>query len=93
VDIDDWRKKIDEVDAELIRLLNRRCAYAVEIGKLKRQLNLALITPEREEGVIANVLQHNQGPLDEAAIRRLFTRILEESRRIQMTNTEIEESV
>jgi chorismate mutase len=87
VDIEDWRKKIDEVDVEMVRLLNRRLEYAIEIGKLKQRRQLTLVSPEREQEIITNALRHNQGPLDEAAIRRLFGGILEESRRIAQAMT------
>jgi chorismate mutase len=36
--------------------------------------------PRREESVIQNVLQHNTGPLSNEAARRLFERIIDESR-------------
>ena len=34
--IDDWRKRIDLIDAQLMGLLNSRSACAVEIGRIKR---------------------------------------------------------
>ena len=34
--LDDLRKKIDAMDADLIRLLNQRTEVVLEIGKLKR---------------------------------------------------------
>lgn len=82
MDIEDWRKRIDDVDTELVELLNRRTEYAIEIGKLKRQYNLSLLSPDREEEIVANALGRNQGPLDEGAIRRLFECLLSESRRV-----------
>ena len=38
--IDKWRLKIDELDAELVKLLNERAKFAEEIGKLKSKLGL-----------------------------------------------------
>lgn len=90
MNIDDWRRQIDEIDVELLQLLNRRAECSLEIGQLKHQMNLSIASPEREEEVIAHMLQHNQGPLDEAAIRRLFRAILEESRRLQARAAEQE---
>ena len=40
--IEKWRQKIDELDAQLIKLLNDRAKYAGEIGKLKSQLGLGV---------------------------------------------------
>jgi len=83
VNIDDWRCQIDEIDLQLLDLLNRRAECSLAIGKLKHQMNLSIASPEREEEVMARAVQHNHGPLDADAIRRLFGAILEESRRLQ----------
>jgi chorismate mutase len=81
--IDDWREKIDEVDKELVRLLNERASYASEIGKIKEKMGLDAYSPKREEEVVQNVLQWNSGPLAPDALRRLFERIIDESRRLE----------
>ena len=31
-----WRRRIDQLDLELIRILNERADCAIEIGKIKR---------------------------------------------------------
>ncbi len=81
--LDEWRKKVDEVDLELVELLNRRAEYAAEIGKVKRKLGLDAYSPEREEEIMRNVLSNNHGPLSPQAIRRLFERIIDESRAVE----------
>lgn len=81
--IDDWRRKIDDVDEELVRLLNERATYANEIGKVKEKLGMDAYSPQREEEVIQNVLRWNRGPLTSTALRRLFERIIDESRRLE----------
>ena len=78
--IEDWRRKIDEIDRKLVELLNERSKCALEIGKLKQQANLPLYQPDREKEVIENAERNNQGPLSDAAIRRLFERIIDEAR-------------
>ena len=35
MDLEEYRKRIDELDAEIIRLINERTSIAVEIGKEK----------------------------------------------------------
>jgi chorismate mutase len=76
----DWRRRIDDIDRKLVELLNERSQCALEIGKLKQQANLPLYQPDREREVIENAEQHNEGPLTDAAIRRLFERIIDEAR-------------
>ena len=82
MDIDDWRRRIDEIDRELVRLLNERSRCAQEIGRLKRRLRAEVYQPEREREILDDVLRVNAGPLDEASLRRLFQLIMEEARAI-----------
>jgi chorismate mutase len=82
-DLDGWRKRIDEIDQELVKLLNERSRCAVEIGHLKKRLNLPAWQPEREAEILRNVVKSNHGPLDDAAIRRLFERVIDEARALE----------
>jgi chorismate mutase len=82
-DIADWRAEIDAIDDRLVALLNKRAVCAIEIGKLKRVRNLPIHVPEREMEVLDRVSRGNRGPLVEGAIRRLFERIIDESRSIE----------
>lgn len=81
--LDDWRKQIDEIDQKLVKLLNERSRCAVEIGHLKKKLKLPAWAPEREGEILRNVVKSNHGPLDDAAIRRLFERIIDEARSLE----------
>lgn len=81
--IEHWRKKIDDIDQKLVELLNERATYADEIGKIKERLGLEAYSPKREKEVLENILKHNQGPLNDLALRRLFERIIDESRKLE----------
>jgi chorismate mutase len=80
MNLSDWRRRIDEIDKKLVELLNERSRCALEIGKLKQAANLPLYQPDRENEVLANAERSNPGPLTDAAIRRLFERIIDEAR-------------
>ena len=80
MNLSDWRRRIDEIDKQLVELLNARSQCALEIGKLKQAQNLPLYQPEREREVLENAERANPGPLSDAAIRRLFERIIDEAR-------------
>lgn len=88
--IEDWRDEIDRLDEQLVKLLNCRSQCAIELGRIKRELGLAIYSPDREREVIAHVTGINPGPLDKTAIRRLFERIIDESRRIERVTVEKE---
>jgi len=77
------REAIDRVDEVLVKLLNQRAKYAVEIGEIKGLLSLPVYSPEREKDVLRHVEDESRGPLDPSAVRRLFERIIDESRRVE----------
>ena len=80
------REEIDRLDEVIVRLLDRRARCAYAIGRLKRAHGAPIYEPQREASVIAHVKAVNAtlgGPLDEAAIGRLYERIMDEARRIQ----------
>ncbi len=80
MNLSDWRRRIDEIDKKLVELLNERSHCALEIGHLKQEAKIPLYQPDRENEVLSNAEQHNKGPLSNAAIRRLFERIIDEAR-------------
>lgn len=77
------REAIDRVDDVLVKLLNQRARYAVEIGEIKGMLALPVYSPEREKEVLRHVEEASAGPLEPVAVRRLFERIIDESRRVE----------
>jgi chorismate mutase len=82
-DLASWRKRIDEIDQQLVKLLNERAQCAVEIGRLKKAMDLPTWQPQREAEILRNIVKSNDGPLDDAAIRRLFERIIDEARSLE----------
>ena len=78
-----WRKRIDEIDEQVLELLNERAQCAVAIGHLKKKLNQPAWQPERELEILRHVEETNKGPLGNAAIRRLFERIIDEARSLE----------
>ena len=88
--IDDWRSRIDEIDRKLVELLNERSRCAIEIGRLKKALNMRVYDPERERDVIERVRRENHGPLDNDGLQRLFERVIDECRRIERKESEKE---
>ncbi len=91
-ELEDWRRRIDAIDEQLMRLLNSRSACALEIGHIKRALNLPIYSPEREAWILERVMRENPGPLDALAIRRVFERIIDEARRLERIAAEEEEA-
>ena len=88
MDIEHWRREIDEIDQEILRLLNIRAKLAIKVGILKKADDLPLCDPEREQYVLDRLQDLNEGPLDQRAVDKLFRRIIRESRRVESITVE-----
>jgi chorismate mutase len=77
------RARIDTLDSEILRLLNERARCALEIGEVKLEMGRGVYDPAREKEILERVEGASAGPLEGAAVRRLFERILDESRRLE----------
>ena len=91
MDIDSLRKKIDELDIQLVRLLSQRAELAREIGKIKSGLQMPIYEPRREAVVFDNVRKNNHGPLPNAELIQVFERIIDVMRKIQREEISPEE--
>jgi chorismate mutase len=83
MDIEDWRKKIDELDSKLVRLLNDRAECAHQIGKLKRNSAMPIYEPDREKIIYQNIARQNPGPLSDMQLRQVYERLIDVMRQIQ----------
>ncbi|HEV7522688.1 MAG TPA: chorismate mutase [Candidatus Angelobacter sp.] len=80
--LDEWRRQIDALDTELLRLLNQRAAIACEIASIKVAAGLPAYDGNRERQVLARVVEKNTGPLDQQSIIDIFAGIIRETRRL-----------
>jgi chorismate mutase/prephenate dehydratase len=78
-----FRKKIDELDGEILCLLDRRAEMALEIGKVKSQRGIALYDPQREEGIFKQLASQNSGPFPRQAISPVFREIISACRSLE----------
>ncbi len=83
MDIEDWRRKIDEVDLQLVRLINQRAQCAQEIGKLKRDSAMPIYEPDREKIIFQNIARANGGPLSDVQLRQVYERLVDVMRQLQ----------
>jgi chorismate mutase/prephenate dehydratase len=82
--LNEWRNEIDEIDAEIVNLINRRARVAQKIGILKAKAGLPIVDLEREEAILRRACADHQGILEKESIVRIFKRIIQESRQVQV---------
>ncbi|MGA3236564.1 MAG: chorismate mutase [Bryobacteraceae bacterium] len=81
--LEEFRVVIDQIDRRIVALLNERTEIVECIGRVKRECQMPVYEPRREDQVFANIAEANHGPIGHAAVRRIFERIIDEMRSIQ----------
>ena len=83
MDLAGWRARIDALNEKLVDILNERARCALAIVEFKKEKGLPVHDPKREREVLEKVVHHNEGPLSGEALRRIFTRVMEEHRKLE----------
>lgn len=78
-----WRKQIDVLDGELLRLLNQRAQLAGEVASVKKAAGLPVYDGLREQQILDRLFEINQGPLNSQSLANIFRCILGESRALE----------
>ncbi|HET9695356.1 MAG TPA: chorismate mutase [Terriglobales bacterium] len=92
MDIGDWRKQIDEIDPQIVKLLNQRATAAIQIGRIKRNTDMPIREHDREREVLRNISRANQGPLSNTDLHLIFESIMDIMRNIQKSEIVSEDS-
>jgi chorismate mutase/prephenate dehydratase len=78
--LEELRSQIDRIDDRLLELLAERIRVALRIGALKEEGGLPVYDPERERSIFLRLCQRAESPLTPAVVRRVFERIVDETR-------------
>jgi len=82
--LEDIRRKIDETDANIVKLVAERIRLAEEIGRAKRKWGKQIEDREREEQVLGNVRGIAQSlNISQEDIESIYRQIVVASKRIQ----------
>ncbi len=84
--LDDLRREIDLIDAELLAALNRRASLVHKVGEVKRESGAEFYAPEREEQLLRALARRNKaigGLLTEDAMRAIYREIMSASLAIE----------
>ena len=77
----DIRRKIDALDARLVKLISARAKIAQQVGKIKN--GTRVYRPEREAQVLRRVSALNKGPMPAAGLRRVYAEIMSACRALE----------
>ena len=88
-DMSSCRKEIDRLDDEILRLLNERSQFVIQIGHLKRQKDAQahLHTQGRETAIVERLARTNPGPFPNSAIRPVYREIMSASLSLEGSQT------
>lgn len=83
------RQRIDQIDAEILDLLNKRAKTAQEVGEVKHAHHAEgpVLRPEREAQVIRRLQTLNRGPFPAEAVASVWTEIISACRGLEQSLT------
>jgi len=74
--LNELRRRIDELDESLVRLLNERASLVQDVGRVKQRDGLPIYAPHREARVLERVLGFSTGPLPARTIEAVYKEIM-----------------
>lgn len=74
--LDELRKRIDQLDLQLVRLLNERARVVVEIGRHKNETDKPVYAPDREKVVLEKIANANEGPLPDRCLKAIWRELM-----------------
>jgi chorismate mutase/prephenate dehydratase len=75
-ELDPLRRKIDELDGQIVALINQRASNAALIGAIKARGGIKAYDPSREIQVYRKVAEHNKGPLPDEAFQAIYRELM-----------------
>jgi chorismate mutase len=86
--VEELRRRVNEVDDQLVRILNERARIVQELGKYKQESGVALFDPRREEEILRRVAKINEGPIYDTSMRDIFELIMHRIRDLEAERRE-----
>jgi chorismate mutase / prephenate dehydratase len=87
VNIPEYRKAIDRLDAHIVRLLNDRTKQVLAIGNIKLKAGEEIYAPHRERAVFDRICRLNKGPMTDEQLRTVYREIMSSALALEKTMT------
>ena len=83
MDLSEIRKQLDECDAEIVKLFEKRMQLSEEVASSKLESGKGVLDKDREKEKLAKVSAMVSGELNEEGVRELFRLLMAMSRKLQ----------
>jgi chorismate mutase/prephenate dehydratase len=87
LNIPEHRQAIDQLDAQIVKLLNQRTQHVLAIGEIKMAAGEEIYAPHRERAVFERVCGHNAGPMTNDQLRAIYREIMSSALALEKTMT------
>lgn len=81
------RAAIDKIDAQIVKLLNRRTKHVLGIGQAKLASGKTPYQPDREQALLRRICKLNDGPISDESLRHIYREVMSSSIALQKTFT------
>ena len=85
--LSEHRQAIDQLDAQIVRLLNDRTRHVLAIGEIKLAAGEEIYAPHREKVVFDRVCARNDGPITDDQLRAIYREIMSSALALEKTMT------
>ena len=89
--LEDYRKEIDHLDEEIIRLLGERLKVCVDIKKYKEEYNINVEDKKREDDIKNKVLSYRESEIIKDKILEIYSGVIKASKDIQMEKRDLDD--
>src|ERR1700761_7681493 len=81
------RKAIDQLDAQIVKLLNERTKHVLEIGDIKMKAGEEIYAPHRERAVLQRICKLNAGPMKDDSLRAIYREVMSSALSLEKSMT------
>jgi chorismate mutase/prephenate dehydratase len=82
-ELEGLRRRIDEIDAEILEQLNERARTVQAVGRLKESRGAPVYSAERERQIVEQMQAENSGPFPNDALGPVFREIISATRSLE----------
>lgn len=82
-DLNDYRRQIDQIDVQLVKLFEQRLNTILQIAAYKKARQMPILQSNREEDVLRQAVSLLENPDFEPEIEALFRSVMQVSRHLQ----------